>query len=417
MSSVNLLSIREDWPTWLVALAFAVALHTYVSQTEPIEVQTRAVPLVISQSSSVAVANALPPEVNMRIEGPKDFVKEYLDTQPVAHLNLENASEGMGQELRFFARPEPALNQVRVTFDPPGHLVDLEPRLTETFIPRLQPRGELSDNLTMSGAPEGIPERVTVTGAARLVREVVEVVYQVDLSRFEGVTQQDVSFIALDDAGVRIPFLQITPPSAPARFPISRKQESIRVPVIPQLEGGPAPGWMITEIAVDPVAVEIAGPGRELAKLRRLETESIDIAGIASDQTYTARVTIPRNVGIEATPRSVTVRLTLAQQTSLRTFSGIPVALNDQMPDYVYRLNPAELQITVRGTARALEDMLEGTIRGAVRVASFPVGEHQIRTDAISLTLPAGITVASRTPESFTLTVAPAQASPPADPD
>lgn len=402
--------LREDWPTWIFALLCALALHTYVSQTEPIEAQNRVVPLVVVQSDTVAVANALPPECNLTVEGPKDFVKAYLDNQPVAQLNLENATSGIGQEMRLTVHPSPAFSQLKVTVSPAVHLVDLEPRKTLTFVPRMETLKELRDTLTMDAAPEGVPERVTVTGPESRMIEVAEVVYPVDLSKFEGVTQQEVLFYAFDALGTRVPFVHVDPDKLSVRFQVSRKEESIQVPVLPTLKGGPAPGWLVREIAVEPVTIELAGPGRVLSRVKRLETAPIDIEGIASDQTYTVQVIAPKNADVSLSPKTVTVRLVLEKVSGRRTFSGVPIALNDQAQGNLYRLAPAEFEITLQGDVTTLNGMLEGSIRGNLRVASFPIGEHDIRADAVELTLPPGVNVVSRAPDTFRLSVSAAAA-------
>jgi|GEM_PF-3654500 len=405
MNVFGQLSLREDWPTWIFALLCALALHTYVSRTEPIETQTRVVPLVIAQSQTFAVANALPPECNLRVEGPKDFVKAYLDSEPVAQLNLENATAGMGQQMRLTVHPKPTFSQLKVTVIPGEHLVDLEPRMTRALVARMEATKALQDELVMDALPEGVPDKVSVTGPESRMAEVVEVVYPVDLSQFKGVTQQEVPFYAMDLLGTRVPFVTVTPSQSLLRFLVSRKEESIQVPVLPSLKGGPAPGWLVSEVAVDPVTIEVAGAGKVLSRLKRLDTEAINIEGIASDQTYIVRVVAPKNSDVSLSPKTVTVRLVLERVSGRRTFVGVPIAINDQAQGSIYRLAPAEFDITLQGDIATLDAMVEGSIPGKLRVASFGIGEHEIRADAVELTLPLGVTVVSRSPETFTLTV------------
>lgn len=415
MNLMGLSGFRDDWPTWILALVIAIGLYYFVSQTEPIEVHSRAVDLIVVQSPAVAVASALPTEVNMRVEGPKEAIKAYLDSEPKAELILTNATEGPGQELRFAIRPEPTLGQVKVTLTPQVFLVDLERRTTRQYRPQLRTVGELREGLVMADELEGLPQQVMVTGPDKRMQELAEVVFRVDLSKFEGVTQQKVNFQPIDAVGVKVPFLQITPADADVRFFVSRKEESVRIPVLPQLTGGPAPGWLLKEMRVEPNTVEVSGPGKELARLQRLLTEPIVIDGISTDQTYTAKVAIPKSGGYNVTPTTVTVRLLLERLSGRRTFGGIPIALIDQAQGMRYSIAPAEFQITVQGDLDVLEAMLDGSLRAQLRVAAFPVGEHQVRSDALVLALPPGVAILNRSPEMLQLSVV-AQANPDALP-
>lgn len=398
-------SWRAEWLTWVIAFVVACGLYFFVSRGQPQGVETRAIDLAIKPSSRVAVANALPSEVNMKVEGAIDSVKAFLDSEPVAELDLANALEGSGQEIRLLVKPQPTLGLVKVTLNPASLLVDLEPRATRTLIPKMLSTGELREYLTLDQEIEGLPQSVQVTGPERRMNEVADIIFRVDLSQFEGVAQRLVTFQAVDLAGIKVPFVQIEPAEAEVRFLVHRKQESVRVPVLPSLQGAPAPGYLLFNLDVEPPTVEMSGAGRELARIRQAETEIIDITGISTDQTYTRKVTLRHGSGITLSPATVTVKVQVERISGRRTIPAVAVELTDRQPGKTYRLEPAAIQVTLQGDPTALRELAETMVRARLRVGAFPVGAHPIRLDAIELDYPPGLSLLGRSPEALNLVV------------
>ena len=79
--------------------------------------------------------------------------------------------------------------------------------------------------------------------------------------------------------------------------------------VVPPHTGIPAAGHEITGITVSPETVLITGPQDLLNTLDFVPTQSINLAGIDGNRTYTVQVTPP--AGVTANPTSVTVTVTV----------------------------------------------------------------------------------------------------------
>lgn len=84
------------------------------------------------------------------------------------------------------------------------------------------------------------------------------------------------------------------------------------VPVEPDVEGRPAPGYQVTKITCDPASVEIAGPETALKRLRAAVTEPVSIEG----QTRPVREVVTIGVLDSSlrlrTPQTAIVTVTIA---------------------------------------------------------------------------------------------------------
>ena len=90
---------------------------------------------------------------------------------------------------------------------------------------------------------------------------------------------------------VRAPFgidvVQVTPSSISVRFEPSASK---RVPILPSVEGEPAPGFVVGMVTADPSEVDVVGPSGALQSLTEAITEPVSVAGAAGPMTETVTV-------------------------------------------------------------------------------------------------------------------------------
>jgi YbbR domain-containing protein len=96
------------------------------------------------------------------------------------------------------------------------------------------------------------------------------------------------------DSDVRAPFgievVQVTPSSIPIRF---ERSASKRVPIVPSVEGEPAPGFVVGTVTAEPATVEVVGPAGALQSLTEAITEPVSVAGAAGPMTEAVTVGSP----------------------------------------------------------------------------------------------------------------------------
>jgi YbbR domain-containing protein len=106
-----------------------------------------------------------------------------------------------------------------------------------------------------------------------------------------------------------IEIVQVGPSTLTVEFELSGIR---RVPVEPDIDGRPAPGYEVTEVRSDPDTVEVAGPETALKLLQSAITEPVSVV----DQTRTVREVVTIGVPDSSlrlrTPQTAVVTVTIA---------------------------------------------------------------------------------------------------------
>jgi YbbR domain-containing protein len=122
------------------------------------------------------------------------------------------------------------------------------------------------------------------------------------------------------------------------------------VPVKPIVDGQPAEGFIVSNVAVDPPAVAIAGPQSRLRTATSATTDPVSITGARA--TVTALVAVnPMDAELRLRdPRDARVTVTIVPETSAnsRVVSGRPVTMRNLGAGWQATAVPAEVTVTLR---------------------------------------------------------------------
>jgi len=164
-----------------------------------------------------------------------------------------------------------------------------------------------------------------------------------------------------------------------------------RLDVRADLAGSPGLGYAVAGSAVVPEKVDVTGPARLVQDLKQVATEPIDLRGVVEP--------IDRNVLLERIDPTITlipdvvrVRVTLEESLAAREFPKVPIIV----PDGVTRIQPATVDLTIRGPQRLLHNLTLPPDAVHVDVAGLPPGTHKL---PVQVTLPEGLKLVSQTPE------------------
>src|SRR6476660_553799 len=151
------------------------------------------------------------------------------------------------------------------------------------------------------------------------------------------------------------------------------------VPIVPALDGEPAPGFVIGRVTSDPPTVDVAGPESRLRQLTGATTEPVEVTGSR------ARVHDVVTVGITDSA----VRLVQAQNATItvevlpapveRDLSGVPVRWRGLGAGLSAQIRPTLTRVTVRGRREALVDLRAGVIDAFVDLAGLGPGRYNLR--------------------------------------
>jgi YbbR domain-containing protein len=152
-----------------------------------------------------------------------------------------------------------------------------------------------------------------------------------------------------------------------------------RVPVVPVIEGDPAPGFVVGRFAADPATVEIVGPDSHVRQVAEATTEPVSVKD--------ARVRVRDGVTIGVVDSSV--RLVQPQSANV-TVEIWPAPVERRMPDVPVRwrnlgaglraqIAPQLVHVTVRGSAAPLATLSGDSVQAFVDLAGLGSGRYNLR--------------------------------------
>ncbi|MBI4263903.1 MAG: YbbR-like domain-containing protein [Acidobacteria bacterium] len=165
-------------------------------------------------------------------------------------------------------------------------------------------------------------------------------------------------------ADVRAPFgievVQITPSNVSMAF---EESASKIVPVVPEVAGDPAEGYVVGAVRADPATVEVVGPASAVERLTAAITEPVSVAGASGPVTESVNVGVPDPSVRLGAPQSARVRVEVAAAPVDWAVAAVPVRIRNGVD--VAEIGPSQVTVHVRGPREARAygtDAFEATI-------------------------------------------------------
>jgi YbbR domain-containing protein len=179
---------------------------------------------------------------------------------------------------------------------------------------------------------------------------------------------------------VRTPYGVEVVQVAPGTIPLELEKSGRRVlPIVPAVEGDPAPGFVVGRVSCDPATVEVVGPESRLRQLSSATTEPVSAAGSRDRIRDVVTVGVSDSAVRLAQPVSATVVVEVLPAPVEREFAGVPVRWRNLGTGLSAKVEPSLTRITVRGRREALADLRAGTIDAFVDLAGLGPGRYNLR--------------------------------------
>lgn len=182
---------------------------------------------------------------------------------------------------------------------------------------------------------------------------------------------------------IRAPFgvevAQITP-SAIAM--VIERSASRQVPVVPAVDGHPAPGFVVGPMTADPSFVDVEGPESAVARATEAVTEPVPVSNAHDrvSQTVTLGVLDPqlrlKNV------RSAVVSVQIMAAPMERTLRNRPVHLRNLPPNLAAEADPTAVDVALRGSREAIGRLEADDVVAFVDLAGLGAGHYQLTVHA-----------------------------------
>ena len=232
----------------------------------------------------------------------------------------------------------------------------------------------LPENLEMVETPQESVD-VRVRGTADALGRIApgDLVASVDL----GAAQPGRRLFHLSPERVKAPFAvavtQVTPSSVAIRF---ERSASRIVPVIPSVEGEPAPGFIVGKISADPSTVEVVGPESLLRRVTEAITEPLWVGSARGDVKSSVLVGVADDGVRLKSVKSAVVSVAIVPAPEERQLPNVPVRTRNLSTGLKATVAPATVKVRVRGTKEAVAKIRETSVVAYVDLEGVGKGDY-----------------------------------------
>lgn len=232
--------------------------------------------------------------------------------------------------------------QLEIVGDPPA-TVDVRMRGSSALLSRLDP-GEIVAVLDLTGARPG-------SRLFHLRNDEVRVPYGVEVA-------------------------QVVPGTLAIELETSGRRS---VPVLPAIEGQPAPGFVTGRVTSDPPTVEVTGPESRLRELAGATTEPVSVAGARERVRDQVNVGVPDSAVRLVQPQTANIVVEIVHAPVERDIAGVPVRWRNLGTGLRAQVQPSLTRVRVRGRRDDLNTLRADAIQAYVDLAGLGPGRYNLR--------------------------------------
>jgi YbbR domain-containing protein len=230
------------------------------------------------------------------------------------------------------------------------------------------------ERIELVESPPGTVE-VRVRGASGLLSQLSTgaVVATIDLSLAREGQNDAYLTTRLVRAPIGVEVVSVKPSVVPLRF---EKSLTKAVPVVPVVEGEPAPGFVASAASVEPASVEVTGPESAIKGLTQAMTEPVSVSGQRG--LVRAEVVVDvRNASLRlTTPVRATVTVPIQPRPIDRVIASVPLQVRNAGRGVSVQVVPTVVAITVQGSPDVVEALRPDTIAAFVDLAGLGPGRY-----------------------------------------
>ncbi|MEP7004193.1 MAG: CdaR family protein, partial [Chloroflexota bacterium] len=406
-SSLRRLDVRRaivnDFPLKAAALAISLLAFVAVAESTPEEAtQTYKVALERPEVPPGYVLRGTLGEVTVKVRGPAPAITKLApsDLHPTLDLLAADFTRNDAQDVPVRVQ----LNDQAIVAqtDPVAITVRIEKVVARSFTVQVRFANDPPIGF-MPGTPTFSTSEVRVTGAQSLVATVAAVFATI---RF-GDTPIDIStsaaILPVDAAGTTVEGAQSDPPTVQVSVPVLSTSSTRTVPVLWNLRGSVAPGFWISRVTTDPVAVQVQGTPAALASIDRLDTAPIDVSGLNANRSFRVPLVLPAGIRL-LQPTDATVGVTVVPLGGTRPFPQVAITVTGLGAGLAADTDPRTVDVVVAGPLATLAALGPDAVTATVDASGRTAGSGP--ADVV-LKLPAGVTASLQQPLRVTLTIRP----------
>jgi len=383
----------------LASLAWVVALE----QEDPTrqERYPQAIPVVLTGlPDGMVVVGTFDARVQVTVRAPQSVWSTLKIDDFAATVDLTGLEAGVHQlpvQVRLNKRP----SQV-VLVEPQTVTLELESQAERIFPVQVQTEGEPALGY-LRQTPTVSPTVVIASGPGPYISRIAQVVARVSVQDAIADVEQESSLQPVDQTGQPVPYVTLAPATARVRIPIQLSSSYRPLAIKVVLGGQVAPGYRITNISIEPLAVTVYGPPEVIAALPGfVETQLISLEGAQDDVVRQPALNLPPDVTLIPGQQQVEVRVSIEPIQSSLTMEIAPECQGLE-PGLVVTVSLQSVEVILGGPLPTLERLQPGDVRVILDLMGLEPGTYQIEPQVLK---PEGLTVLSINPPTVQVEIA-----------
>lgn len=320
-----------------------------------------------------------------------------------ASVDVKNLAEGTHEATVAVTSKIPDIEIVRVK--PSRVTVALEPVIRKTVVVVARFSGKAADDLVPDD-PVFEPDKAEITGPKSIVQDITQAVAQISLDNQSQKIEQKYQLVALSSSGSVIEDISFSPAEVNVKVALVKAGKLKTVGVRVKTTGQPAGGYWVSELTATPSTVLVTATADILDKLTVIDTDAVQVAGLAKDTEVSVGLAFPSGVVAADSTSKVTVRLKLSETSTTKTvtptisYEGVDPSLK------VTALNPASISAIVSGAPAVLGGLGGNDVLLKLNLSAYKsAGTYSVTITNSMFTLKEGISLASFLPSAINVTL------------
>ena len=180
----------------------------------------------------------------------------------------------------------------------------------------------------------------------------------------------------LGGSDVRVPFGIEVVQIAPSNVAIAFEESATKiVPVVPNVEGEPADGFVVGTVSADPATVEIVGPATAVAAMTEAITEAVSVASATAAVTESVTIGVPDSTVRLRNPQSAKVTVNVTESPVEWAVAAIQVQIKNA--GGTVQIAPLQVTVHVRGPREARSSGAD-SFAATIDVEGLGPGQFQV---------------------------------------
>jgi YbbR domain-containing protein len=339
-----------------------------------------------------------PRSASITLSAPKSVWDNLTPDRVAAYVDLGGQQPGT-LELPIHVKVDDRSIQV-VKVNPANVRLKLEP-LVETPLPiSVNVAGDPALGFAQRPLVSN-PATATVRGPASYVRQVAVVAGQLSIQDARSTVTQTINLAARSREGQSVPYVTVIPSNTQIVIPLQPLGGFRDLSVKIDLRDTVAPGYLMTNVSVEPQVVTVFGSSAALQAVPGyIATEPISVTEATEDIDRRARLLLPPGVSYLGEP-TVQVKVTIRAVESSATVLT-PVLPQGLTPELSVAFSPETIDVLLRGPLTSLSTLQSEDVQTFVNLFGLEVGTYAITPTVV---VPSGINVVSVLPSTVQATI------------